>query len=82
MLDKHAAVISASKPPAGHPRHKPLPGETEPDYRCLAFEVRRADQFAGVPADEELLFIEWASFAEFIRPDDAPAVAARMKSWR
>jgi hypothetical protein len=82
LLEKHSAVMSASRPPAGHVRHKPLPGEAAPDYRCLAFEVRRPDQFAASVGEEELLFIEWESFAELIRPEDVTDVAARLASWR
>jgi hypothetical protein len=82
LLDKHASVISASQPPAGHSRLKPLPGETEPDYRCLAFEVRRADQFTGaLGTQDHLLFIDWDSFAEYLRPSDEAEVAAKMKKW-
>lgn len=82
LLQSHEVVISASRPPAGHARHNPLPGETEPDYRCLAFEARRATQFSGaLGAQEHLLFIEWDSFAEYLRPQDEPEVAAKMKNW-
>lgn len=82
MLEKHTSVVSASKPPAGHARHKPIPGETEPDYRCLAFEVRRMSAFSGAMTDEEqLLFVEWDSFAELLRPQDAPYVEATMRTW-
>lgn len=82
LLDKHPVVISASRPPAGHARHQPLPGESEPDYRCLAFEVRRSSEFAGALGTEEhLLFVEWDSFAEYLRPQDEPEVAAKIKKW-
>lgn len=83
LLEKHEAVVSASKPPAGHRRHQPVPGETEPDYRCLAFEARRASQFLGqLGIEEELLFIAWDSFAEYLRPQDEPEVAAIMQGWK
>lgn len=82
MLPTCEAVVSASKPPAGHARHQPIPGENTPDYRCLAFEVRRLSQFSGLGVDEDLLFIDWDSFAELIRPDDKPAVGDRIKAWR
>lgn len=82
LLENHPAVISASKPPVGHSRLKPLPGESEPDYRCLAFEVRRADQFTGALGTEEhLLFIGWDSFAEYLSPRDEAEVVAKMKGW-
>jgi hypothetical protein len=87
LLNKHPVVISASKPPEGHRRHQPLPGESEPDYRCLAFEVRRLSQFSkqamGEPgSEEELLFIDWNSFAEYTRPQDEAEVAARIARWQ
>ena len=85
MLDRHVTVISASKPPAGHARHKPVPGEAEADYRCLAFEVRGISEFSGGgigTGEEEVLFIGWDSFAELIRPGDEAEVAARIASWR
>jgi hypothetical protein len=88
LLKKHPVVVSASKPPKGHTRHKPLPGQTEPDYRCLAFEVRRISEFSkqamtGLSAgNEELLFIDWDSFAEYTRPDDEAQVAATVAKWR
>lgn len=82
LAAQHPTIISASKPPAGHPRHKPVPGQSQPDYRCLAFEVRRAAQFGAAPGhDEHLLFIEWESFAEYLHPRDEPEVAARLKTW-
>lgn len=86
LLKKHPVVISASKPPKGHKRHEPLPDQDEPDYRCLAFEVRRLSQFSkqamGEPgSEEELLFIDWDSFAEFTRPQDEPEVAATLAKW-
>src|SRR5690606_2167423 len=75
LLKKHPVVISASKPPEGHKRHQPLPGQSEPDYRCLAFEMRRISEFgaAGAAGEEELQFIDWDSFAEFTGRDDAEA---------
>ncbi|MBK9975518.1 MAG: hypothetical protein IPP14_12175 [Planctomycetes bacterium] len=82
LLPQHPTIVSASQPPAGHLRHQPLPGQTEPDYRCLAFEVRRASQFSAAPGQEEhLLFVPWDSFAEYLRPQDEADVAARMKAW-
>jgi hypothetical protein len=79
LLKKHPVVVSASKPPKGHPR------EDEP--HCLAFEVRRISQFtmqamADVSVEEELAFIDWNDFAEFIRPQDEPEVAAKVSSWK
>jgi len=77
LLGKHPVVVSASKPQQ--------PGA---DPRCLAFEVRRLSQFSmqamaapGAQA-EELLFIEPEDYAEYIRPEDEAAVAARFKLWR
>lgn len=86
LLSEHQIVISASKPPEGHRRHQPLPGESEPDYRCLAFEVRRLSQFSkqamGEPgAEEKLLFIDWDSFAEYTRPQDESETAHKMAKW-
>ena len=86
LLNKHQVLISASKPPEGHRRHQPLPGENEPDYRCLAFEVRRLSQFSkqamGEPgSEEELLFIDWNSFAEYTRPQDESETAQKMAKW-
>jgi hypothetical protein len=86
LARKHPLVVSASKPPDGHPRHTPPPDEDAPDYRCLAFEIRRISEFSREavgtgPADEKLEFIEWESFAELIRPEDEPEVAAKMKAW-
>lgn len=85
LLNQHPVVISASKPPDGHKRHQPLPDQTEPDYRCLAFEVRRMSEFGERPlasvGAEELLYIDWDAFAEYIRPEDEPEVAAMLKSW-
>ncbi|MCB9933947.1 MAG: hypothetical protein H6841_11055 [Planctomycetes bacterium] len=86
LLSEHQLVISASKPPEGHRRHQPLPGESEPDYRCLAFEVRRLSQFSkqamGEPGgEEELLFIVWDSFAEYTRPQDESETAQKMAKW-
>lgn len=82
LLAECEAVVSASVPPAGHSRHQPLPGETEPDYRCLAFEVRRASQFANVLGTEErLLHIDWDSFVEYLQPNDKPEVEQRLKAW-
>jgi hypothetical protein len=82
MLDSHPVIISASKPPSGHPRHDPLPGETEPDYRCLAFEVRRISEFRRQPSgDEHLLFIDWDSFAEVMRREDEPRAAELFHAW-
>lgn len=82
LLKKHPVVISASKPPEGHKRHQPLPGQSEPDYRCLAFEMRRISEFgaAGAAGEEELQFIDWDSFAEFTGRDDAEA-GARVRGW-
>lgn len=87
MLKKHPVVVSASKPPKGHKRHDPLPDQDQPDYRCLAFEVRRMSQFnmqamsgLGV-GDEELLYIDWEDFAEYATPGDETEAAATLKSW-
>jgi hypothetical protein len=84
LLSKHPVVISASKPPEGHKRHLPLPGETNPDYRCLAFEARRISQFgaAGAAGEEELMFIRWDSFAEFSRPDDEARAIDLIRQWQ
>ncbi|MBZ0135833.1 MAG: hypothetical protein K8I27_05630 [Planctomycetes bacterium] len=88
LLKNHPAVVSASRPPEGHKRHEPLPGETAPDYRCLAFEVRRLDQFglgamdAANHGNEELLFIAWDDFAEYTRPEDKLEVTAKIANWR
>lgn len=86
LLKKHPVVVSASKPPKGHKRHEPLPDQDEPDYRCLAFEVRRLSQFSkqavGEPgSEEELLFIDWDSFTEYTRPQDEAEVAATIAKW-
>jgi hypothetical protein len=83
-LKKHPGIVSASKPPSGHARHKPLEGESEPDFRCLAFEVRRISVFShgGLDANEELYFIDWDSFAEWSRPEDGARVATLMEQWR
>jgi hypothetical protein len=83
---KHPLVVSASKPPNGHPRHEPPPGDDHPDYRCLAFEVRQISEFSreaigAASGDEKLEFIDWESFAELIRPEDEPWVAAKLKAW-
>lgn len=86
LLAEHKVVVSASTPPEGHRRHEPLPDQTEPDYRCLAFEVRRISEFSmqsmgGVSA-EELLYIDWQAFAEYTRPQDEPEVADILKQWK
>jgi hypothetical protein len=82
MLKKHPVVISASKPPKGHQRHEPPPDADEPDYRCLAFEVRRINQFGAFNAGaEELLYIDWNSFAECTSPKDEEETAAKMAEW-
>ncbi len=75
MLKKGRCVVSASKPPASHPRHKPLPGQSEPDYQVRAFEAWRLGEFgkygfAGPMAEPPLLFIEWDAFVEIDRPED------------
>ncbi|MCA8912311.1 MAG: hypothetical protein KDB82_11450 [Planctomycetes bacterium] len=88
LLKKHPVVISASKPPKGHPRHEPLPGEDEPDYRCLAFEVRRISEFSmqamtGLSAgNEDLLFVDWDSFTEYARPEDEAHAAEVIRKWK
>lgn len=88
LLKKHPVIVSASKPPKGHKRHEPPPDETEPDYRCLAFEVRRMSQFNMAAMDglslgeEELLFINWEDFAELTRPKDEPEVAKTVAKWQ
>jgi hypothetical protein len=79
LLKKHPIVFSAAKAPKGHPRHD--------DPHCLAFEVRRIGQFtmqamADVSIEEELAFIDWNDFAEFIRPQDEAEVVAKIKSWK
>jgi hypothetical protein len=79
LLKKHAVVVSATRAPKGHPR--------EGDPHCLAFEVRRLSQFtmqamADVSAEEELVFIDWHDFAEFIRPQDEPEVAEKVRAWK
>jgi hypothetical protein len=33
------------------------------------------------PGEEKLEFIDWDSFAELIRPEDEPHVAARLRAW-
>lgn len=87
LLKSHPVVVSASKPPKGHKRHEPPPDETEPDYRCLAFEVRQMSQFGmgamdGTSlAEEELLFIDWGDFVEVTRPEEETEAAARLRSW-
>jgi len=87
LLKKHPVVVSASKPPKGHKRHEPPPDEPEPDYRCLAFEVRRMSQFNMAAMDglslgeEELLFIDWDDFAEVTRPEDEAAGAEKLAAW-
>ena len=87
LLKKHPVVISASKPPKGHKRHEPLPDQDEPDYRCLAFEARRISEFSKQAmtelslGNEELLWINWDSFAEYTRSDDEAEVAARVSKW-
>jgi hypothetical protein len=90
LLRRHPAVISASQPPADHPRAKPRPeAETdEPDLRCLAFEVRRMEEFSlaagaglgGAEPHEQM--IEWESFGEIIRPDDEPRIADLLQRWQ
>lgn len=82
LLKQHPVVISASKPPAGHKRHEPLPDQDQPDYRCQAFEARQVSQFsaAGVAGSEELMFIGWESFAEFTGRDDEEA-GAKVREW-
>ena len=79
LLKSHPVVVSASNPPKGHPRAD--------DPRCLAFEVRRISQFtmqamADVSAEEELAYIGWNDFAEYLRPQDEPEVAAKIKTWK
>lgn len=86
-LTKHTVVVSASKPPDGHPRHEPLPDQHEPDYRCLAFEARRMSQFNMQAmsrltlGDEELQYMDWDSFAEITKPDDEPEAAKTIQKW-
>ncbi|MBE7493173.1 MAG: hypothetical protein HS108_15640 [Planctomycetes bacterium] len=81
LLAAHPVVVSASRSPQGHLRLQPPPGETGPDLRCLAFEARRASEFAGGLSPEHLLFVPWDSFAEYLGPRDEPEVAARLRSW-
>lgn len=81
QLKKQRCVLSASLPPAGHPRHKPLPGQKEPDYRVQAFEVWRLSEFSkfgfgGVPREgDKPLFIDWNSFIEITGPEDEARAA-------
>ena len=88
LLKKHPVVISASKPPKGHKRHEPLPGEDEPDYRCLAFEARRISEFSmqamtGLSAgNEEQLFIDWDRFTEYSRPESEAHAAEVIRKWK
>jgi hypothetical protein len=75
ILKKQRCVVSASKPPKGHARHKPLPGQTEPDYQVRAFEAWRLGEFGkygftGPMAEPPLLFIDWETFVEIDRPQD------------
>ena len=87
MLGDHAVVVSASKAPEGHKRNKPPPDQTEPDHRCLAFEVRRMSEFSmgameGMSlGQQKLLFIDWNDFVEITRPDDEAEAAATIKQW-
>ncbi|MCC6575514.1 MAG: hypothetical protein IT462_17180 [Planctomycetes bacterium] len=88
LLKKQRCVVSASKPPAGHSRHKPLPGHTEPDYRVQAFEIWRLSEFSkfgfgGVPGDRDKpLFIDWDSFVEIARPEDETRAAKLLAAIR
>jgi hypothetical protein len=79
LLKKHPVVFSAAKAPKGHPRAD--------DPHCLAFEVRSIGQFtmqamADVSVEEELAFIDWNDFAEYLRPQDEPEAAAKIKAWK
>ncbi|MDC1142650.1 hypothetical protein OAU50_06135 [Planctomycetota bacterium] len=83
-LANNGAVVSASKPPEGHRRHEPLPGMIEPDYRCLAFEVRSISAFGtqeSLSADEQLAWINWADFTEITCPDDLSKAAEAIAGW-
>lgn len=79
-------VVSGSKPPKGHARHRPLAGESRPDYRCEAFEIWRLGEFrvasfGGVPAQVEPLMIPWDSFAEIERAEDEVRAAELLRVW-
>ncbi len=83
-LAPNGPVVSASMPPEGHKRHKPLPESTEPDYRCLAFEARPISAFGLdvlAQSEEKLAWIEWGTFAEINRPDDVAAAEQVIKPW-
>ncbi|MHC4839527.1 MAG: hypothetical protein ACYTDT_01015 [Planctomycetota bacterium] len=83
-LAANGAVISASKPPEGHRRHEPLPGTTQADYRCLAFEIRPLAAFGAMEqlsADEQLAWIDWCEFAEITKPGDIEPASEVLKSW-
>jgi hypothetical protein len=90
LLKKHPVVVSASKPPKGHPRNKPHPDMPDAgvDLRCLAFEVRRMAEFnvagaMGISAKEpHELHISWQSFAEVIKPEDEKDVAEKLSAWQ
>ena len=76
------ALVSTSRPPAGHPRHQPLPGESEPDYRCLAFEVRRlGEQGPAFEIEDVPAHVDWEDFVEIIHPRDEAEAARRLASW-
>jgi hypothetical protein len=85
LLKKHPVIVSASEPPAGHPR-RAAPDGGEADLRCLAFEARRMDRFShqamgDFSAEEHLLFMDWQDFGELLRPEDEAEVAARLAAW-
>jgi len=74
-LRQFRCVVSASKPPAGHERHKPLPGQSEPDYVVRAFEVWRLGEFgkygfSGPNSDPPHQLVGWDSFVEIDQPED------------
>lgn len=77
-----AALVSTSVPPAGHKRHQPLPGEDKPDYRCLAFEVRRMGETGpAFETDEAPADIGWDDFVEILHPRDEAEAARRLQAW-
>lgn len=54
------------------------------DEPCMAFEVRRGDQFSGGLSFgiEHMQQISPDDFAEYIKATDEPAVAAKLAAWQ
>lgn len=80
LLKHHPAVISAQPRPQGRG------DESEPLETSLAFEVRRLSQFsaqavASPVANEHLMQIDPACFAEYTRPEHAQRVAEALAKW-